>query len=233
MTTVVVDVGNSRIKWGHCSDQGVVDIVSLPPDAPTAWQEQLERWGLAPPGRWLLASVQPDHCKRLADWLTQRHFSVVELDWPQLPLRVNLEFPGRVGIDRLLDAVAANSRRPAGVPAVVIDAGSAVTVDWVDAAGVFQGGAIFPGFRLMANALHDYTALLPLIEINRARPDLPGRSTPTAMEVGLYWAVVGGIQALTREYGASSERPPLVFLTGGDSGLLAPGLGPKCRAGQP
>ena len=85
----------------------------------------------------------------------------------ELPLRVELEKPDHVGIDRLLDAVAVNSRRAPGVPAVIIDAGSAVTVDLVDGAGAFRGGAILPGLRLMAKSLHDYTALLPLIELPR------------------------------------------------------------------
>ena len=82
-----------------------------------------------------------------------------------MPLEVELEHPDKVGIDRLLNAVAANRRRQEHVAAILVDAGSAVTVDYLDGNGVFRGGAIFPGFRLMARALHDYTALLPIVDI--------------------------------------------------------------------
>jgi type III pantothenate kinase len=137
-----------------------------------------------------------------------------------LPLRVLLERPDHVGIDRLFDAVAANSRRPAGTPAVVVDAGSAVTVDWLDETGAFRGGAILPGLRLMAQALHDYTALLPLIEPPRDIPPLPGTATPPAVAAGIFWAVVGGIEVLIRRYAEGAGVRPDAFLTGGDAPVL-------------
>src|SRR5205085_11851847 len=96
------------------------------------------------------------------DWIRQRGDAVAVLEsWRQLPLEVKVEQPERVGIDRLLNFVALRSRTVRAVSMVVIDAGSAVTVDWVDEQGTFRGGAIFPGLRLMAMALHRYTAALP------------------------------------------------------------------------
>jgi type III pantothenate kinase len=99
-----------------------------------------------------------------------------------------------------------------------------VTVDWLDETGHFAGGAIFPGFRLMAQALHDHTALLPLIEVPGHVPALPGTSTTTALEAGVFWAVVGGIRALIDELAVRSAIPPQVFLTGGDAALVGPSL---------
>ena len=223
---IVADVGNTRVKWGRCSGGAVVASASLPPDDPAAWREQLDRWGPAGPLTWAVAGVHPQRRQGLLDWLRQRGERAWALtDWRQLPLRVLLERPERVGIDRLLDAVAANRRRPAGVPAAVIDAGSAVTVDWLDEAGAFAGGAIFPGLRLMAQALHEHTALLPLIEVPKAAPPLPGTSTPAALAAGVYWAVAGGIRALLEQYAAGAGMAPAVFLTGGDGPLLQPALG--------
>jgi type III pantothenate kinase len=123
-------------------------------------------------------------------------------------------------VDRLLDAVAVNSRRSAGTPAVVIDAGSAVTVDLIDSNGAFVGGAILPGMRLMAKALHDYTALLPLLPPPDKPPAVPGTTTPAAMELGIFWAVAGGIAILLREYRSLCRSEIEVFLTGGDSPRL-------------
>jgi len=107
------------------------------------------------------------------------------------------------------------------MPVVIADIGSAVTVDWLDENGVFKGGAIFPGLRLMAKALNDYTALLPVVEIWRNLPQLSGASTPEAIEAGLTWAVVGGVIALADQMTArAGSRKALRFLTGGDSALL-------------
>jgi type III pantothenate kinase len=219
---VVVDVGNSRIKWGLCGPDAVCETCSLPPDEPAAWMRQLELWTAAR-GSWVVAGVHPTRRDQVVDWLRHEGQRVRLLDDPgDLPLRVLVARPDYVGVDRLLDAVAANSRRTAGTPAVVIDAGSAVTVDLVDGKGAFVGGAILPGMRLMTKALHDYTALLPLIPLPEKRPAVPGTDTPTAMELGIFWAAAGGIAALLHEYRAFCRSEIEVFLTGGDGGRLHP-----------
>jgi type III pantothenate kinase len=223
--TVVADVGNTRVKWGRCVDGAVVAVASLPPDDENVWNMQAFHWYLPKSGSWVVAAVHPERCERLVRWIQRGGDQVTVLaDWQRLPLGVGLAEPGKVGIDRLLDAVAANSRRRQGAPAVIVDAGSAVTVDWVDESGTFRGGAILPGLRLMAQSLHDYTALLPLIDVPRAIPALPGRTTTAAMEAGVFWAVVGGIAALIEQYSALATIPPEIFLTGGDAPLLRPAL---------
>jgi type III pantothenate kinase len=226
-TMMVADVGNTRIKWGRCSPAAVVETAALPPDDPAAWQAQRAQWNLTPPLLWAVAGVQPVRRDALADWLRQGGDRVVVLDDPaRLPLRVTLERPDHVGIDRLLDAVAVNTRRATDTPAVVIDAGSALTVDWLDPSGAFAGGAILPGLRLMAHALHDYTALLPLIEVPRQAPPPVGTSTRAAIASGIFWAVAGGVRALVLEMAGRSPHPPEVYLTGGDAPGLQPVLGP-------
>ena len=222
---LVADVGNSRIKWGRCLDGRIADTVSLPPGDPPAWQHQVELWDVAAGAFWTVAGVHPQRRDDLAGWLRRRGDEVQVLDsWQELPLRVLLEHPQYVGIDRLLNAVAASRRVPAGVAAVIVDAGSAITVDWLDESAAFAGGSIFPGIRLMAQALHDYTALLPLVTATDPAPPLPGTSTTAAIQAGVFWAAVGGIQALVTRLAARATSPSLVFLTGGDSPLLAEAL---------
>jgi type III pantothenate kinase len=217
---VVVDIGNTRIKWGRCSTDAVVAVASLPPHDPQAWEEQMHAWGLSSPVAWVVTSVQPLRCARLVEWLRQRGQSVCMIEAArQLPLRILVEHPDWVGIDRLLNAVAANSHRQSREPSIIVDAGSAVTVDLVDRDGAFRGGAILPGLRLMAQALHEHTALLPLIDIPREVPLLPGTSTPSAMAAGVFWAVAGGIKALFEEYLDEWEDAQF-FLTGGDAPFL-------------
>jgi type III pantothenate kinase len=221
MPAVVVDVGNSRIKWGFCSPAGICASCSLPPDDPASWSRQIESWKLPAACCWALSSVHPARCQRLAGWLQQQGHTVAVLDDPAcLPLRVLLERPDHVGMDRLFDAVAANSQRAPGRPAAIIDAGSAVTVDWLDADGAFVGGVILPGLRLMAKALHDYTALLPLVDPPTTPPPIPAVSTPAAVEAGIFWAVVGGVERLLADYARQAAAAPHVFLTGGDAAVL-------------
>jgi type III pantothenate kinase len=222
---VVVDVGNTRIKWGRCHGGAVADTRSLAPDDEAGWHVQAILWGLPNPTAWAVAAVHPERCERFAGWARGRGDSVTVLsDWRSLNITIGLAEPGKAGIDRLLDAVAVNSRRRPGTPAVIIDAGSAVTVDWLDDAGTFRGGAILPGLRLMARSLHDYTALLPLIDVPGANPALPGGTTTAAMEAGIFWAVAGGIAALIEQYSAIATSPPDIFLTGGDAPLFRSAL---------
>lgn len=233
---VVVDVGNTRIKWARCSaNPGVFHgFTSLPPDDEAAWQRQVDVWRLPSPAKWVVAGVHPPRRDRLVDWLRQRGDDVRVIDSPgQLPLRVLLDEPHKVGIDRLLTAVGVNQQRSwmgrvpgfpdQGLPTVIITAGTAVTVDLLDESGAFRGGAILPGFRLMAQALHQHTALLPLIDPVKAPliPELPGTSTSTAMKAGIFWAVGGGARALVEQYARAVGQRLNVWFTGGDYRWIA------------
>jgi type III pantothenate kinase len=225
---LVVDVGNSRIKWGRCRDGCVAETVSLNSGDRSSWQRQLDIWRLCAASTWAVSGVHPERVQEFVDWLQQRGDQVLHLSsWRQLPLEMEVDFPDQVGIDRLLNAVAAGSRIRGGASALIVDAGTAVTVDWVDDRGVFRGGAISPGFRLMAQALHDHTALLPLVSppAERARPSVPGTSTIKAIQAGVFWSVVGGVRALISQMTENARLSSTqIFLTGGDASLLEPVL---------
>jgi type III pantothenate kinase len=232
---VVVDVGNTRIKWGLCAPGAytaeytpargrvVVAVASLPPNAPEIWQRQLDAWRVKRAGTWALASVQPRWCDALVNWLRAEGHSLWVLEsYRQLPLEIRLRHPDKVGMDRLLNAVAVTKfKEEPRLPAIVADAGSAVTVDWIDEDGGFAGGAIFPGLRLMAQALRDHTALLPLVHVSERRPPMPGMGTASAIKAGVYYAVAGGVNALIEQLSARARREPYLFLTGGDALLLS------------
>jgi len=229
---VVADIGNSRIKWGLCADDRVQRMARLPADDPEAWKQQAEAWNLATGLSWVLASVQRQTLLRHSEWVRERGDSVRLLSsWRDLNVQVQLKKPGSVGLDRLLNVIAAKDRIKSPSPILIVDAGSAVTVDKVDATGAFLGGVIFPGCRLMAKALHDYTDALPQVDIARPKPPLPGISTEGAIQAGIFWAVAGGITAVLRQFGARArlvirqpgDENPVVFLTGGDAELLESG----------
>jgi type III pantothenate kinase len=106
-----------------------------------------------------------------------------------------------------------------------VNAGTAVTVDLLDESGAFAGGAIFPGLRLMALALHEHTAQLPLVATEGPLPDgPPGKNTDAAMRLGILHAVAGGIDALIRATSTRCSMSPRLFLTGGDMSPQLAGL---------
>ena len=224
--TVVVDVGNSRIKWGRCAADRVTELASLPHDDDGAWQRQRLAWKLPNGSTWALSGVRPKQRDRINDWLKHQDQQVVCIDsYRQLPLDIDVGQPAKIGLDRLLNAVAVNGMRTPGTAAVIVDAGTAVTVDYVDAGGVFRGGAIMPGLGLMARSLHDYTALLPLIDVIQF-VKMPAKSTEDAVRAGILHAVLGGIESLLNQLAAPTAE---LFLAGGDAGLLAPHLSRPAR----
>jgi type III pantothenate kinase len=228
---VVADIGNSRIKWGLCAGGRVERMARLPMDDPDAWKKQAEAWNLSTGRKWTLASVQRQTLLRHAEWVRGRGDTVrVLMSWKDLNVQVQLDQPERVGLDRLFNVVAAKDRIKRPLCILIVDAGSAVTVDQVDVTGAFVGGVIFPGCRLMAKALHDYTDALPEVSVDRVNPPLPGNSTTGSIQAGIFWAVAGGIKAVVRQLAARARLEknmgdaPVVFLTGGDAELLEPVL---------
>lgn len=221
---VVVDVGNSAAKWGRCSDNRIAAVARLPFEL-DAWERQATLWKLPLAARWAVAGANPLRRDELVDWLRARGSIVrVIADPREVPVFVALPHPDRVGIDRLFDAAAAQGRAEREVSKIVVDAGTAVTVDWVDEQGFFRGGSIFPGLGLMSRALREHTALLPMVESHWANPPLPGRNTEEAIKTGVFWATAGGIKALVRLLRAQAREPGrcVVYLTGGDAATLAP-----------
>ena len=145
----------------------------------------------------------------------------VGIDYPE---------PDSIGPDRLANAVAARHRF--GAPVVVVDFGTAVTFDVVDARGKYIGGIIAPGLAVMTDYLHEKTALLPKIKIREIKSTI-GRSTEEAMLVG----AVHGYRGLVRELIAELKREldaknlPVVA-TGGYAKLIAAKL-PEISAVAP
>ncbi len=135
-----------------------------------------------------------------------------------LPIAVRYATPATLGLDRVCAAVGAAALFP-GQAALVVDAGTAVTLDVVGADGAFMGGNIAPGLRMRLKALHAFTEALPEVDPEGALPPF-GTDTTTAIRAG----VVGGLLAEIRHCAAEAERlfgARLIVLTGGDAPLLA------------
>lgn len=228
------DVGNSRVKFGLFA---VPEVNS--PTLPVCLRESA--FSLAGTVDWtevlnglpdqdvrgLLAGANPAGTDRIyREWAeSTRRPPFEQITDVCRQLETSVDAPDRVGVDRLLNAVAANVIRRNGQPAIIVDSGTATTVDLVDGRGVFCGGAILPGFELAAKSLHAYTALLPLVTVEQLaaaeRPPL-GTNTRDAISSGLFWGHVGAVRELIQLLSdRNSPIAPLVLLTGGGAKLLA------------
>lgn len=237
---LAIDVGNTRVKLGlfvcpMARNSGelpeCLDRMTLRTHEPWPW-ERLAQWrSLAM--KWLppvVAGSNPRGVEQLlADWpCSVGPPPQVVANTDDFPLAIRVDEPRRVGIDRLLNAVAVNVLRHSNRPAVVVDSGTATTVDVVSPDGAFEGGAILPGLALSAKALHEYTALLPLVsvpELGQATPEPLGRNTRAAIRSGLFWGQLGAVKELIeRQTGSEAD----LFVTGGGGALLAEHL-PRAR----
>jgi type III pantothenate kinase len=137
-----------------------------------------------------------------------------------VPIRHELEEAETAGADRALAVAAAIGLAPRGRPGLVVSCGTAITVERISAQGVWQGGAIAPGLRVAAGALHNQTAKLPLVELHQV-PACWGASTRPAVEAGVFWGTVGAVRELLDRQKADLGVDPWVIWTGGDAALLA------------
>ncbi|MBI4563618.1 MAG: type III pantothenate kinase [Planctomycetes bacterium] len=214
MLLAAFDVGNTRFHAGLFAPTSdgvaVVEVRSAArPDL-----DFFRRWRV-PVADAVYASVNPG-----MDRIVER---TVLGGWGVRPRRMGRDFPAAIhnrtrrpaatGLDRLANAVAAwrRCRRACAV----VDLGTAITFDLIDARGRFLGGAIAPGLRLQARALNEGTGLLPL-----APPKVrtaPGRETREAIQVGLTWGISGLVREGIRRTAAHVGTRPYVFGTGGDA----------------
>ena len=162
------------------------------------------------------------------DVLARQPWSRIEtLTRGDIAIEVDVKEPARVGIDRLLNALAVNRVRSPQRPAIVVDMGTAMTVNLISEDGVFQGGAILAGPMTALGALHTATSSLPLLgpEVFETPPAAVGKSTDEAMASGAYWGAVGAARQLIERMAATCTDAPEVYLTGGAASGLAAHVG--------
>ena len=135
-----------------------------------------------------------------------------------IPIANRYATPHTLGNDRLAGVVGAAYLRP-DTDLLVVDAGSAITYDFIDAQGNYWGGSISPGLDMRLRALHEYTRKLPLVEIADDIP-LPGHDTPSSILSGVLYGIAFEIDGYIERLRA--KHPSLsTFLTGGSTFYFA------------
>ena len=133
-------------------------------------------------------------------------------------VRVRAENPKEVGADRIANALAAYTKY--GGPVVVIDFGTAVTYDAINADGDYLGGAIAPGVEISLDALVSQTAMLRRVE--PVAPDsVIGRNTVASIQSGLVWGFVAQVEGMVARMVSELGGSAHVIATGGQASLVA------------
>jgi type III pantothenate kinase len=223
INALVLNVGNSRLALGAFA-AGTLNYVNRIDhdhrgDWPTmiaeAWTHLAKLPGAAIAG----ASVNPPLIETIEHAVMQATNQPVQ--WVgrdiELPIKVLTEEPAQTGIDRILNIAAAYEQMQKAC--VVVDAGTAVTVDCCNDKGDFLGGAIAPGAALMLEALHQHTARLPRVSLQSPRNTF-GKSTAEAIRNGVYHGIRGMVKELVESYAAELGFWPDIIATGGDAPRL-------------
>ncbi|MCC6580631.1 MAG: type III pantothenate kinase [Phycisphaeraceae bacterium] len=167
----------------------------------------------------VMSSVNPPVTERLKTEI-EEHLRVtpvlVEKDLP-IPVGRQLDPETIVGDDRLLNAAAAFHVLKQAC--VVVDAGTAITIDFIDGTGTFHGGAIGPGAQMMLDAMHDRTAQLPEVQFDVPEEAI-GHNTAEAMKTAVFHGLRGMVRELVEQYAAEIGSFPMVVATGGDAETL-------------
>src|SRR4249919_3682013 len=196
---LALDIGNTTVTLGLFKAGTLVATRRAATDARASADEfealldallRLDDASLADVSAMVAASVVPTVTAAAEAVAARRERPLLLATAGTVPLAVRVDRPQEVGADRLVNALAAG--RIYGTPAVVVDFGTATTLDCVAADGAYVGGAIAPGLELGLEALASRTAKLPRIEL-RAPDRAIGRDTVSAMQSG----TVFGYQALT------------------------------------
>lgn len=221
-----LDVGNTRVKWrivdvhgnalqsGHWAHGGG----ALPEDA------QLDRL------------LEDNHCRsarvgsvaaeavndRLRKWATTRRLGMRFAHSSAESAGVSNSYrqPGLMGVDRWLAMLAAFNQYPGNI--CVIDCGTALTIDVVNAAGQHLGGLIMPGIRLQQNALREYTDKVIFNERPRTAELQLGNDTAGCVHNGSKFMLVGAIHEVLSHSKRLLGGEMACIMTGGDADLLAP-----------
>ncbi len=212
---LAIDVGNTQIKVGIYDREILVHRESFPV---LHWKDFFEVIGHDYPIKKGILS----HVTRLDPHVIERlsnKFELLLLDnKTKVPFENLYSTPETLGVDRIALAAGATMKFP-GKPVLVIDAGTCITFDFVNEKEQYLGGSISPGIAVRYQAVHEFTANLPLLTPQNEIP-FNGDSTENAIHRGILSGVLYEIKGVIEEYRAKNANLTVV-LTGGDANFLS------------
>ena len=221
---LAIDIGNTNIHIGVFEKDTLQHTYSLKSGFSDPLQTNLAQ--ILAPSTFLriqdvvLSSVSPEVETFVVEYI-QKYLLVkpksLRKDIP-IPIKILTEQPENVGVDRLVNALAAFERTKDRT--IIVDAGTAITVDVINGKGAFMGGIIAPGIEVSSKALHHFTALLPEITVKKPEYIL-GKNTEEAINSGVYWGTIGMVNRLIEMLCNELKCQPAIIATGGNANMLA------------
>ncbi len=228
MSVLLIDIGNTRVKWASCDRAGIARARAA---RYAAWSSRDFRRVLGAQQRWeqiLVSSVAaPEVNAALVRAARERDAPVPQFVTTRRQacgITVGYLDPWRLGVDRFLGMIGARAHFTRG-PVCVVAVGTAMTIDLLGSEGRHHGGAIVPAPTLMVSSLLDGTrGIRPRARGGSAGagPALFGRSTRAALEQGARYAAAAAVDRAVLEARTLLHRVPLVVLTGGGAAELRP-----------
>lgn len=226
MTLLLLDIGNSRLKWGVLENgaidqRGNVELSEFQNQGLSLLASRLPRdvgsvIACNVAGKTIARSVS----EAIASHCGQSVF-FVQPAAEACGVTSAYQEPDRLGVDRWVAMIGARAAH--NTSCLVVDAGTAITLDALDSEGQHLGGQIVPGLVLMADTLGENTSDLPSISMGKFKGELSGagfaRSTSAAITHGIFAAAVGAIELAVRTL-TELGHDPTVLLTGGDAAVL-------------
>ncbi len=226
---LAIDIGNTNVTFGAFEGEHIkatwrvsTAIHRMPDEYANLMLSLMERQGVkaAQIDDVVICSVVPplllifeEVCKKYL-----RKTPLVVEAGVKTGVRIDMDNPREVGPDRIVNAVAAHHLY--GGPVIVIDMGTATTMDVVAKGGKYIGGAIAPGIAIATEALFTRTAVLPRIELSLPKKAI-GRNTVAAMQSGIVFGYIGLIEGLINRIQAELDEKAKVVATGGFATLMA------------
>jgi type III pantothenate kinase len=209
---LIIDIGNTNAKVAVVRKNSFLTVERHK----EVTVDVLERLLAQYPVKWAIySSVRAGGDAAFSEWLRGKVKKVIHFTHKTaIPVKNLYGTPETLGCDRLAAAVGACTLLPA-TNCLVIDCGTAITIDFVGQGGEFLGGNISPGLQTRFNALHTATGKLPLGQVTET-PQAMGTSTDTAVEAGVLQGARYEIEGYIEQNASSS-----VIFTGGDALFFA------------
>lgn len=225
---LLIDAGNTRVKWALAAPDAplgewIASGASTHADMPQLELAWCEASDINQIDRILIANVAGNALRVQLEYVLQRCIGDVTPEWfASLPALAGVtngyRNPAQLGCDRFAAAIAGHALEP-GQPVIVVNCGTATTIDAVTADGVFLGGMILPGLGLMASSLARNTAQLPQIAQDGKLPDGFADNTDDAILSGILAAQSGAI-----EHACAAHHAARCIISGGAAPYIAPML---------
>lgn len=211
---LVLDIGNSRIKGALFDGKTLVDSFAIAAH-PMPKDQLLHFLEGKPIANVLVSSVNAKVEEGVKTYLEQKKINYSFLNFKNLKMIFDVDEPEQLGHDRIANAYGALARFPIN-DCIIVDIGTAITLDFVAKEGRYLGGMIYLGASLCAKALAEFTDKLPLISPQKPEFAL-AKTTKTHLQSGIYYGQLGAIERMIAELTLTSVSPSSVKIlaTGG------------------